>query len=81
MSENKDEHRCLHCKEVIPLNNVQQGNMHMGCYNEEIEVFKICLDGTCYFDENLPENHNDYEINLVKMSRGEFYYLPEFEGF
>jgi hypothetical protein len=65
----------------IPMNNVQQGQMHMVCYNEEIDVYKICLSGTCYFDEDLPDDHADYNIEAVKISRGAYYYLPEFEGF
>ena len=73
--------KCLACEKEIPMNNVQQGNMHMGCYNEEIKVYKICLESTCYYDEDLPENHDEYEIELVKISRGEYFYLPEFEGF
>jgi len=72
---------CLHCEKEIPANNVQQGSMHMGCYNEQINVYKVCLDGTCYFDTEFPEDHERYLITPAKIERGAFYYLPEFEGF
>jgi hypothetical protein len=72
---------CKKCNEIIPDSHVQQGGMHIGCYNEEIEVFKICLEGTCYFDEYFPVDHKQYEIEKVKMTYGEFLSLPELEGF
>ena len=73
--------KCKKCLQEIPSSHVQQVGMHIGCYNGQIVVFKICLDGTCCFDEDLPENHEEYEIEKVKMTCGEFCSLPEFEGF
>lgn len=72
---------CLHCKQSMPSNNVQQGQMHMGCYNEEIEVFKISLEGSSYLDDHLPDDIEDYEVEKVLIARGAFHYMKEFEGF
>ena len=72
---------CLHCEKEIPMNNVQQGGMHMVCYNEQIEVYKICLAGTCYFDTEFPEEHEQYLITPARIARGIFMNLPDFEGF
>lgn len=72
---------CRICNEVLPSDHVQQGGCHMGCYNQEIEVFKICLDGACYFSENIPDDHDDLEISTEKIHNGLFLDMPEFEGF
>ncbi len=72
---------CELCSEEIPFNHVQQGGLHIDCCEKEIEVYKICNDGTYYYSEYLPSDYNDYEITLEKMIAGKFYNLKEFEGF
>lgn len=77
----RQEVQCPLCNKSIPWNNVQQGGLHIGCYEQEIEVYKISLGNTFMLDTVMPENKNEYDsIELVKMNAGKFYNLPEFEG-
>lgn len=80
---------CLHCKKPMYSNHVQQGNCHMGCYdeyiNEEIKVWKVCLDGSCYIH---PESQIDLTLlgdgetaQVAKYKRIEILKMKEFKGF
>lgn len=77
---------CSYCDEPIPFGHVQQGDMHYGCYNEEINVYKITLDKTeenHFYEEELPDlnelfkNEDLIIVRKIKMPRGYFYSLPD----
>ena len=82
---------CPHCKEEIPASHVQQGGLHMGCYETEITVWFIALPHApkIGFFENdinqvaevLKDMEEPYLIDKQKMKAGVFHNLPEFEGF
>lgn len=82
---------CKLCGKEIPLNHVQQGNCHFNCYNEGIDVWFISLlyDPKNGFYEKdiksvmafLEDIEDEYLIKKETMSAGQFYYLPEFQGF
>ncbi len=84
--------KCPLCnKEMNPM-NVQQGGLHMGCYETKIPVLKVTLVGekNGYFDKDvknvtvmLEESDIDdgYTVRKVSMKAGLYFNLPEFEGF
>ena len=73
---------CLYCLNPIPNQDVRCAGMHMSCYEEEIEVYKVCISGACYYEET-PPDHGDEEatVEQVKVPRGHYLSLKEFEGF
>jgi hypothetical protein len=79
--------KCKHCGEIIPIQQCQQGGYHMKCYNEELNLVKVEFEGSSIVDfrDNIPDEYlNEIPgavITNIKMSRGEFENLPEFEGF
>ena len=72
---------CKVCSGIMCGSDLQQGNCHIDCYNQETTVFKICLDGTCFYDKVIPENGDNYEITLVSIPHGYYANLPDFTGF
>ena len=85
---------CKLCKKEIPSNHVQQGGLHMGCHETEIDLWHITLledkgNGGYYendfsiFSDMMKDMDEDssYVITKTKMIAGKFYNLPEFEGF
>jgi len=84
---------CPHCKQEIPGNMVQQGGLHMSCFNTEIDVFFISLPDspTHGFYEIDPsqvmeqfksaEEDEPYLIQKKVMVAGQYHNLPEFQGF
>jgi hypothetical protein len=77
--------KCIHCKELIPYNHVQQGMCHMECYhdylNEEIPLYKVTLDKQSYVSEDFPDLSEDETCTEIKMKRIDFMNLKEFDGF
>ena len=84
---------CPHCKKEIPAQMVQQGGLHIHCYNEEIDVLFISLpDAPMHgFYEVDPaqvmeqlksaEADEPYLITKKVLLAGRYYNLKEFEGF
>ena len=82
---------CPHCKNEIPAGFVQQGGLHMWCYDDEIDVWFISLPGDpkngfyendmCQIAQILCHMEDQYQIEKRKMKAGRFYNLPEFAGF
>ncbi len=81
---------CKHCKEEIPTNAVQYPGFHIGCAEEEIELFvagpvnnnKIVIEPqelTNYLKDL--EEDEVWTVKIVKMSRIKFDNLPESMGF
>ena len=84
---------CPHCKKEIPIDHVQQGGLHIGCYEAVIDVYFIslpCDPKSGYYDHN-PKNifemlknsdcEDSYLIQRQQMKAGRYYNLPDFEGF
>ena len=86
-----NEQICPHCKEEIPMQMVQQGGMHMGCYNTEIDVWFISVPDAAkhgYYEKDITQvaemlkcAEGKYLIERQQMSVGKFNNLPDFEGF
>ena len=72
---------CRYCLKPIPNQDVRIAGMHMSCHDEEIEVFKVCIEGTCYYDETKPEELSEASVELVKVPRGHYLTMKEFDGF
>lgn len=82
---------CPQCKGKIPGNMVQQGGLHMYCFGIEIDVWFIslpdCPEHGYYENDvrrvaNMLESAEDaYLVERKQMKAGQFYNLPEFEGF
>ena len=82
---------CKLCGKVIPWDHVQQGNMHMNCFAEEIDVWFMALQDdpkNGFYEKDLKnimaaleDIEEPYLITKEKMAAGCFYYLPEFIGF
>lgn len=82
---------CPHCKDEIPANHVQQGGLHIGCYESEIDVYFISLPHAPdygFFEVDIEQVRevilNIEEPHLIskkKMSAGRYYNAPEFGGF
>lgn len=78
--------KCLHCREIIPSSNVQQGNMHMSCsetkttYYKAFSIWKDRLDAE---HEASTLNGEGYNINVVEieMTPNQFYSLKEMSGY
>lgn len=79
---------CLHCKKEVPVNHVQQGGCHMGCYdkyiNEEVMVWKVCLGSSCYYHEDssidLFSLADDETAQVAKVKRIDLMKMKEFQG-
>ena len=75
------------------LSMVQQGGMHVGCYDSwyetEIDVYRIEHGGRAYCERDLKQiaeflNNIDYEaytITKFLMKQGKYESLGEFKGF
>jgi len=82
---------CPHCQELIPPGWVQNGGLHMTCFETEIDVWFVSLphnpeSGYCEADLNnitemLKYAEEPYLITKKTMTAGEYHNLPEFEGF
>ena len=84
---------CPLCGKNIPPGIVQQGGLHMDCYMTDIDVWFISLPdapkhGFCEKDLNQAmkylesiETDDPHVIQKKIMAAGEYYNLPEFEGF
>ena len=89
--------KCKICKEEIDTNSVAYGNMHINCAEKEITVYKVydidAVNGNFYVEKDIKElmktieTLQDYDdgggfgIRCTTMTQGEYYNLPEFEGF
>lgn len=86
--------KCKLCKEEIPNNHVQQGELHIGCNEKEIDLWRITLLGTPnkggYYEIDVyqvldqikdMDDYSSYVITKTKMKAGEYFSLPEFQGF
>ena len=85
---------CKLCKKEIPSNHVQQGGLHIGCHETEIDLWHITLledngkggfheeDLNSFLDmaKDMDED-SSYVITKTKKKAGEYFNLPEFEGF
>jgi len=82
---------CPHCQELIPPEWVQQGGLHLACFETEIDVWFVSLpndpeSGYCEANLNnitemLKYAEDPYLITKKKMTAGEYHNLPEFKGF
>lgn len=82
---------CKHCKDEIPPEMVQQGGLHLICFEIKIDVWftSIPSDSKCgYYErdvskvsEMLKDSEEAYLIERQQMMAGQFYNLPEFKGF
>jgi len=89
----KRQQICPHCKEEIPMQMVQQGGLHMGCFEADIDVFFISLPdaplhGFYEIDpsqvmEQLKSAEVDepYLIQKKEIKAGLYYNLTDFQGF
>jgi len=85
------EKTCPQCGMVISSGMVQQGGLHVGCFEVKIDVWFVSLpfNPTCgYYEKDISqisamlENAEDqYLIERQQMKAGLFYNLPEFQGF
>ncbi len=86
-----DKQICPHCKEEIPMQIVQQGGLHLHCYEADIDVWFISLPAApdcgyvendlCQVVEMLKTAEDPYVIERQQMKAGKYYNLPEFQGF
>jgi len=82
---------CQHCKKEIPMQMVQQGGMHIDCFNTEIDVWFISLPDAPrrgYYEKDITQvaemlkyAEEQYLVEKRQMLAGVYYHLPEFEGF
>ena len=82
---------CPHCKDEIPPDWVQQGGLHMGCYEEKIIVYFVSLPhdpDRGYFEidinqvkEALLNTDEPLLITVKRIKAGQYYNAPEFDGF
>ena len=86
---------CQHCKEPIEPNMVQQGGLHIKCFNEEIQVYKVMMAGSNngYYRKDLDtviheikcdleeSAETEWRIKPETMLAGKYYNLPDFGGF
>lgn len=85
------EQICKHCKVEIPPEMVQQGGLHLACFEVKIDVWFVSLPAEPkfgYYDrdvskivEALKDSEEAYLIESQQMAAGQFYNLPGFEGF
>lgn len=86
--------KCSYCSDELPVTMVQQGGMHLYCFeewfHEEIVIFQIKHDESCFMDDSLSflldmlnnsEVDDTFTITKFKMKRGDYNALPEFKGF
>lgn len=85
---------CKLCKKELNLDHVQQGGLHLDCFNTGIDVYRVTLIEDCgkggYLErdpaaiaatiESL-DTGEGYVIRKGIMLAGEYFNLPEFEGF
>lgn len=82
---------CPHCKEEIPPQMVQQGGLHLGCSETEIDVFFISLPRdpkSGFYEEDadqliemLKHIEESHRIERRKIYAGIYHNMPDFEGF
>lgn len=82
---------CPQCEKEIPANWVQQGGLHMHCFGVEIDVWFVSLPdlpGRGYYEKDISQvaamlevAEEPYLISRQKMVAGQFYNLPDFDGF
>jgi len=82
---------CELCGEIIPANHVQQGGMHMECY-ASVHVFwrmspvddpknSYMASSIDCVAEMIKEMGEPMIVEAVTMTAGEYFELPEFDGF
>lgn len=82
---------CILCGEQIDVMHVQQGGMHVECYNSPQKVWEISLpddptksyieSSMCGVGHAIDNSTEGIVVKSKTMIAGEYFGLPEFMGF
>lgn len=79
---------CYLCLESIPMTHVQQGGLHIQCYEQEVTVFSVegwtpahvaSESEVRLLISDMPVD-SEIVVRKIKMKAGIFYNLPECDG-